>query len=203
MTGTAIADLHYSFEPFPQGTSMHVHIPTSVRLLAALLAIASLTQPAAADETQTIVDAAATTAKQHSYHVEVTAANGTVTEADIIVPHRIHATSPSAELIAIDSDLYLKQASGWRKLTGMGPQISAIDVVDAIQKERGNLSTRDVGVKLIDGASLHAYRVTNTKTNRIDTVYLDNEGRMVRIDAPSVIVRLSKFGQAVAIVAPK
>ena len=82
-------------------------------------------------------------------------------------------------------------ARGWLDV-GLGHRAMRARDVDA----------KDLGMRTIDGASLHAYSVTNPKSHKIDTVFLDNGGRITRVEGRGAVITISKFNTPMTIAAP-
>ena len=145
----------------------------------------------------------AATAREHSYHMTMTsAASGTV-EADMIFPGRMHMVMKkmNMESIIIGDTMYLKQNGVWHKLPGGGSAATS-DPLKAMAAKWKMVDVVDLGPKLVAGSMLHAYRVTNLRTQAVNTVFLDSSGRMVRFEDGTVVFQLSNFGEPLTIVAP-
>jgi hypothetical protein len=168
-------------------------------LLAAAVCVTGFAKPARADA---LLDAAMKTFDSKSYHMQVMATDGVVTEVDVVVPDRLHLINPKSEMIVIGSTLYLKQGGSWRQIPGQGTQVANIDVIGLLHKNYTDIVSTDLGMKAVDGAQMHAIRVNNPKTQAVWTVYIDGAGRIARIDSDKAVVRITKFGEPINISAP-
>jgi len=166
------------------------------------IALAAMTTSLAfADVPAGLASAIATTQKATSYHVSIAAATGT-TEADIVEPDRIHSVSPKSELIAIGPTLYVKVGGAWRQIAGGGAQLAPMDVPRQIASHLPDITATDLGMKTVDGQTLHDFHTDDPKLKQTSTVYVDGSGRIVRVETGTTIVRLSNFNESVTITAP-
>lgn len=174
---------------------------TFTGLLASALAGICATA-ALADGTDTLKNALIMTMKQTSYHITmVTPGQGTTT-GDVINPGRMHMTMKDAEIIVIDKTMYMKQGGSWTKVPGVDIMQTDSDPLKAFAAKIADYTVDDLGMKVIDGASLHAYRTTRPKEHYVSTIYIDSSGRIVRIESGTMSFTMSNFGESVSIVAP-
>jgi hypothetical protein len=148
-----------------------------------------------------LTNAAMNTVKQSSYHISITTAQGTE-EGDVVNPDRMRMVSKNAETIVIGQTAYVKIGGSWRKMNVGGMGSIQMNVAQALAKNRADYTSTDLGMKVVDGALMHAFRVSNSKTKRVDTIYVDSSGRMARVEAGSSVIRFSKFNEPVTITAP-
>ncbi len=182
---------------------MHTSFLPAVRLIGTMVLAAATTLPALADASADLRNAVAATARERSYHMTMTsAASGTV-EADMLYPGRLHMIMKkmNMESIVIGDTMYMKQNGVWHKLPGGGSATTS-DPIKAMAAKWKLVKVVDLGQKLAGGSMLHAYRVTNLRTQSADTVFLDSGGRMVRFEDGTAVFQISKFGEPLNIVAP-
>ena len=174
---------------------------TLIGLLAT--AVAGICATAAlADGTSTLKNALIMTMKQTSYHmIMVTPGQGTTT-GDVINPGRMHMTMQDTEIIVIDKTMYMKQGGAWKKYPGVDVMQTSSDPLKTLAAKMADYTVDDIGMKVVDGATLHAYRTTGPKEHSVATIYLDSVGRIVRIETGSTSFAMSNFGENVSIVAP-
>jgi hypothetical protein len=157
---------------------------------------------ALADGTSVLKNALVTTMKLPSYHMTmVTPVQGTV-EADVINPGRMHMTMKGAEIIVVGQTMYMKQGGAWRKYPGVDVMQTQTDPFKKLAAEAGTYTVADVGMKVVGGVPMHAYRSTSLKNHNVATLYVDGGGRIVRMETGTTVMTMSKFGEAVSIVAP-
>lgn len=171
-------------------------IPCILATIAGCLTLAAAA--ARADAPGDLMRAALATYKQPSYHVTMVSPTQGTVESDFVNPGRIHMFMKNAEMIWIDRTLYIKQNGSWRKLN-VG---SLPDPVKAFATSKGKFAVVDLGPSVKDGLALHEYRATNLRTQKVDLVFVDGRDRIVRVEDGPVVMRMSKFGEAVTISAP-
>jgi hypothetical protein len=165
-------------------------------VLACSIAIAAL-----ADASSDLYRAIDRTEATHAYHLVIATQHGTFA-GDYIYPSTTHMTMAGMEVINVNGKMYMRQGGGsWQTLPG-GSGVSDSDALQLMKLHRQQFRASDLGMKVVDGGSLHAYHVDDLKTGRPQTVYVDGGGRIVRVDAPSVSIRFSHFGEPAHIVAP-
>jgi hypothetical protein len=182
---------------------MRRSLTPAVRLLATIALAGATTLPALADPSADLRNALATTAREPSYHMTMTSSATGVVEADMVNPGRMHMVMKkmNMESIVIGDTMYMKQNGVWRKLPGSSTG-AASNPLKAMAAKWNMVKVTDLGQKLAAGSMLHAYRVTNLRTQSTDTVFLDGSGRMVRFEQGTTVFEMSKFGEPVTIVAP-
>lgn len=180
---------------------MHSNVSLMRYALAAMALTALTTPPARADVPAALASAVAATQQATSFHVSITAATGN-TEADIVEPDRIHSVSAKSELIAIGPTLYVKIGGAWRQIPGGGTQLAPMNVARQIASHLPDITATDLGMKTVDGQTLHDFHTNDPKLKQTSTVYIDGSGRIVRVDTGTTIVRLTKFNESVTISAP-
>ena len=173
------------------------------RLLLAAALVVAVAAPALADPAADVRSAMIAFAKLTSYHLNVQAQGRTI-DVDMVIPGKTHIVTSGAEVIAIDGTTWVKAGGSWRQiafpfmgqLTGMYQS-----ALDALRNPSGDFAVTDLGMKNVDGESLHAYLV---KGNGGDgsTVYLDRKGALARVDTSNGFVRFSKFNAPIAIDPP-
>jgi hypothetical protein len=195
---------------------MHKTI-TGARCCAALLSVLiviGFVRPASADLGGPLENAITMMMKGGSYHFDMTDSVGgstQTTSGDVasFSPMRMRGTVNSAQtgtmqMILLPSAGYVKIGSGaWQKMPGAASiGFSQMDVAAMIAKDRAESSVSDLGMRLKDGAMMHAYRVTNNAKKTTETVYLDGAGRIARVETGSIVMRFSKYGVPFTIVPP-
>jgi hypothetical protein len=170
--------------------------------LVATLAFAAMCAGLAlADGSSALKDALVATMKLTTYHMTMTSPQGVV-EADVINPGRMHVKMKDGEMIVVDKTMYMKQAGVWTKYPGVDVMQTQTDPLKAFAAKAADYQVDDLGMKLVDGATLHAYRTTNLKKKYLAMMYIDGSGRIVRLETGTMVMVMSKFGEAVTIVAP-
>jgi outer membrane lipoprotein-sorting protein len=196
--------------------AMH-NIITAARCCAAwlsVLIVVGFVRPASADLNGPLENAVTTMMKGGSYHFDMTSASGGGTETNSgdvasLAPLRMRATVTSPQtgtmqMILLPSAGYMKMGSGaWQKIPGAAAMgFSQMDIASMMARDRAQTTVVDLGMRLKDGALLHAYRVTNSAKKITDTVYLDGAGRIARVEAPQIVMRFSRYGEPVNITPP-
>ena len=180
------------------------HLSSPAGLLATVAFAAACRLSAQADAPSDLKQALETSLKQTSYHMTmVTPASGTI-DADVVNPGRMHMLmkKQNMEVIVIDQTMYMKQHGTWRKYPGVDPMHTQRNPLQSLAAAKGKFTVDDLGPKVIGGAALHAYRVTNIAKKSVATVFVDGSDRIARIEAGADVIQMSKFGEAVTIVAP-
>lgn len=171
-------------------------------LLATIAFTAICTGSAQADAPGALEQAMLNTLKQPSYHMTmVTPASGTI-EGDVVNPGRTHVVMKNAEMIVIDQTTYMKLNGTWRKFPGLDLMKAQANPLQSLAASKGKYTVDDLGPKTVDGAVLHGYRTTNLAKKTTATLFVDGSGRIVRIESGAAVIKMSKFGEAVTIVAP-
>ena len=178
------------------------YLSVSGGLLAAIVLTASCVLTARADAGGDIESALANTFRQQSYHMHMTTQTGDVVDGDVVAPDRMHITVKQGEMIVIAGTTYFKLNGSWQKFPGANPMQTRADVLHNIQANKGKYTVDDLGMKLVGGVPLHAYRTTEPATKKTSTIYVDGEHRIVRIETEGDIMELSRFGENVSITAP-
>jgi hypothetical protein len=161
----------------------------------------SIATPAFADASSDLYRAIDRTEAAHSYHLVMTSARGSFA-GDYIYPATMHVTMAGMEMININGKMYLRRGTGeWQAIPG-GMGATDVDALQTMKLNRADYRASDLGMRLADGKAMHEYHVDNLKTGRAEFVYVDASGRVARVDAPTLTVRFSRFGQPAHIVAP-
>jgi hypothetical protein len=189
--------------PAPAGESVTVSRILG-RFFAVLALVAVSSAPAFADATGDLKNAAANFMKLTSYHIDVAGSHGPVAQADVVPPSRVHAIVPHAETILVDSTLYIKVHGSWHQFQMHGPSklFDQPNYSKMVLDHVRDVDAKDLGMRTVDGASLHAYSVTNPKSHKTDTVFLDNGGRITRVEGRGAVITISKFNTPMTIAAP-
>jgi hypothetical protein len=186
------------------------------RILAALLPLtcaAEFALPAAADIPPALDHAAALMMKSGSYHFDMTqtAGGSTITSTGDVAslnPMKVHVTTGggaigNVEVIGIAPDMYMKTGSGpWTKYPGDTSSLTQMDIAAQFAKDRNADTTTDLGMQVKDGLPLHAYRIVNNARKTTAVFYLGADGRVARIEGGKMVMRFSKYGEAVTITPP-
>jgi hypothetical protein len=186
------------------------------RILAALLPLtcaAEFALPAAADIPPALDHAAALMMKSGSYHFDMTqtAGGSTITSTGDVAslnPMKVHVTTGggaigNVEVIGIAADMYMKTGSGpWTKYPGDTSSLTQMDIAAQFAKDRNADTTTDLGMQVKDGLPLHAYRIVNNARKTTAVFYLGADGRVARIEGGKMVMRFSKYGEAVTITPP-
>ena len=169
-----------------------------------VLAMAAVA-PASANPTDDVHAALLKFAALSSY--EMTFGTGARTGTlDFVKPDAMHVTMGPVEMIRIRKATYVKQPPrGWMKIADVpaaGPAEMADRIREIANKPNG-LSVTDLGMKNVDGETLHAYRVTQ-RNGSPSICYVARDGLPHRFQGERAdsVVRLSKFNAVPAIRAP-
>jgi len=173
----------------------------------ALAALVTLTAvPAFASPTDDVRAAMIKFASLSSYQVSFGSGGRTGT-MDFVKPDSMHMRSSGVEMVRVNKITYMKMgpSSSWMKIPdskGAGPGDIA-DRVRTMAKQANGVTATDLGMKSVDGETLHAYRMKQNNSTQ-STVYIANDGYVHRIDSGEKdgTVRFSKFNQIAPIRAP-
>ena len=171
-------------------------------LLSAVVFIAGSALPARADATSDVDNALLTTFKQSSYHMHMTTQNGDTIDGDMVPPDRMQMTIKQGEVIVISGTTYLKLNGTWQKFPGVNPMMTRTDVLRGLQANKGKYTVDDLGMKLVGGVPLRAYRTTDLATKKTTLLYVDGDHRIVRIETGGDVMEFTRFGENVSITAP-
>ena len=130
---------------------------------------------------------------------------------DFVKPDNMHMQSSGMEMVRVSKTTYMKMGSGakWMKIPdteGAGPTDIA-DRVRKMAKQANGVTATDLGMKTVDGESLHAYRMKQSDGTE-STVYIARDGYVHRIvgkgngGGSDNTIRFSKFNQVAPIHAP-
>ncbi len=179
------------------------------RLLGVVALVCATTTAALADPTSDVKTAMTNLGNASSYHLTATAAGHTIA-GDYVKPGKMHAAFGPMEVIQVDGATYVKLRSTWHHFAI--PGASRLEQPFSMAKGfSGSASSKiavdDLGMKTVDGASLHAYLVkVASHPEKSSTVYVDSNAMPVRIEHTgshgTEVVTLSNFNAPVSIVAP-
>jgi hypothetical protein len=161
--------------------------------------------PAYADATGDVRAAMQRFLSLSSYEMSSISGSQSVT-VDIVKPNSRHVRSATGEIISIGSDFYLKRGnSGWRKLPASesASAVATFKNMESMGRKVNGATATDLGMKSVDGETMHAYRVTETG-GRQWTVYIGRDGfvhRIASVSGPNGS-RFSKFNAVPPIRAP-
>jgi hypothetical protein len=127
---------------------------------------------------------------------------------DIVKPNSMHMQSKAVEMISVGGSAYVKSGGrGWIKIpssTSQGMATSPYtDWARVAMSDTKGVSATDLGMKSIDGETVHAYLMT--KDGKQSTMYVGGDGLPHRIDSgtsPGQSVRFGKFNAVAPIRAP-
>jgi hypothetical protein len=175
------------------------------RLLLALALALAAYAPALADPASDVRGAMLALAKATSFHISATA-GGQDVEADFLPPAKAHFVAGPVEVITVAGTTWVKLGGSWRQFTvpGMDRITGFVQgTIDTLRNPPDDLVVNDLGMKSVDGTTLHAYTVASKSGGYTNTVYLDRSGLLARIDAPNAsVVRFSKFNAPLTIDPP-
>jgi hypothetical protein len=170
--------------------------------LGALFTLAAV--PAYADATGDVRAAWQKFLGLSSYEMSSISGTQSVT-VDIVKPNSRHVRSAKGEIISIGSDFYLKRGNGgWMKLPASAGQSAAAAFLnmETLGRKVNGATATDLGMKSVDGETLHAYHVTVSGARSV-TVYVARDGFVHRVDDGSTGgARFSKFNAVPPIHAP-
>jgi len=178
------------------------------RWLATLALIVVSAAPALADATADVKNAFLTLARASSYHIAATTAGGQTMSGDFVNPGKMHITAGPMEMIVIDTETFVKMQGAWHQFAfpGADRMTGPFAHIQSYVKAHENLAAIDLGPKVVDGTTLHAYSVRGGGTDHAATVYVDSSGNLVRIDsadsAGTTVIRFSNVNGPITIVAP-
>jgi hypothetical protein len=171
-------------------------------LCTVILTTAATAAVARADSYDTISQAVVTTLHQRSYHISMTMPGGQSAEGDVVAPDRLHMKMTLGESTIIGKTVYMKMDGVWKKFDVNGLMPSPIDAMKAMAAGRADTAVDDLGMRAVGGSLMHAYKVTNANKNTTVTVFIDHAGRITREEIAASVFSMSRFGEAVSIVAP-
>lgn len=132
---------------------------------------------------------------------------------DIVKPDNMHMQAQGMEMIRVNKTMYMKMGGtgrqSWMKIPdtkGSGPTDIADRVRDMAKRANG-ISATDLGMKTVDGESLHAYRMKQSDGTQ-STVYIARDGYVHRIEGKDNghgrenTIKFSMFNQIAPIRAP-
>ncbi len=125
---------------------------------------------------------------------------------DFVKPGDVHMRMSGMEMIHVNNASYMKiGGAGWTKLPAsrQAAQYSMADRIRAMTKRTADFTATDLGMKSVDGETLHAYRVKSQGSSE-STLYIARDGYVHRIDGGGTdgIIHLSKFNAVAPIRAP-
>jgi hypothetical protein len=180
-----------------------------MKFIASLLAcIALATTAVLADPVGDITAANAKFSTVKSYRTTFTQPDGKTMQVETINPDRTHVISPQMEMISIADTVYMRFGGrAWQKVP---PSLASTTSNQAsLQKLYGNLPTstvvRDLGMKTVDGDSLHAYSVQRPN-EPVSTLYIGADGLPSRVEVTTARGTMSMhvydYNAPITIVAP-
>jgi hypothetical protein len=157
------------------------------------------TLPASADISPALTNAVVLMSKLPTYHMSMTTAQGPV-ETDVANPGKMHTVMKGGEMVMIGPTMYMKMGGKWTKFANSNADT---DVVARYHKFSSDFTSQDLGMRTVPTGTFHAYAVHDAKHPTVkNTIYLDNSGRIARIDIDTSVVTFSRFGEPVSIQAP-
>jgi hypothetical protein len=178
------------------------------RLLAIVALVVVSAAPTLADATADVKNAFLGLARASAYHITATTAAGPTMSGDFVSPGKMHITAGPIEMIVIDTATYVKVQGAWHQFAfpGADRMTGPFAHIQSYIKSHADISVTDLGPKLVDETTLHAYAVKGGGTDKPATVYLDAGGNLVRIDASeaagTTVIRFSNLNGPITIVAP-
>jgi hypothetical protein len=176
-------------------------------VVAALVALTAA--PALADPLGDVRSAMLKFASLKSY--EMTAGSGARSMTmDIVNPGAMRMSAGGMEIVRVGTTMYMKMPgqSKWTKTSysrGGGTGTEMADKVRSLASDPKGIAVRDLGMRNVDGQSMHAYEMTQKDAEKA-VVYIGGDGYIRRLDPKSGSqtepIRFSKFNQIVAIRAP-
>lgn len=132
---------------------------------------------------------------------------------DVVKPDNMHMQAQGMEMIRVNKTMYMKMGGtgrqSWMKIPdtkGSGPTQIA-DRVRELAKRANGVTATDLGMKTVDGESLHAYRMKQSDGTE-STVYIARDGYVHRIEGKGNgrgsdnTIKFSMFNQVAPIHAP-
>ena len=176
-----------------------------IKYLLALLALIGIaTSAALADAGSDLKSATAKFAALKSYRSKTLAPGGQTITGEFVNPDRSHVTAGPFEMVTIGDTLYVKHGAAWQAQPLMPASEQMSPKTYATVPETAVI--RDLGMKTIDGAALHAYDVQKVPSAPVTTIYIDANGLPARIEANTprgkVQIQLYDFNAPISIVAP-
>ena len=175
------------------------------RLLCALALVVFAAAPAWADPKSDLASSMIQFSKATSFHMSATSRGKTV-EVDMVKPGKVHIVVAPMEMIKIDNTMYVKMGGTWRQFTLPGMDRIADMYQGALDKSThptDDMVVVDLGMKTVEGATLHAYTIKNKGDTGPTTLYIDDKGFPARVEtSDGSVVRFSNINGPIAINAP-
>jgi len=171
------------------------------RCLAIIVLVAATAGPTFADASSDLKNAMIGFMKLTSYHMDMTFTHGAPVSADVVNPGSFHTFSAKNESIVVNKVMYVKLNGAWRKFPFNTASMQP-DFTKTLAAHHGDIAATDLGPRIVGGAALHAYGVKNATTHKTETVFLDGGGRIARIEAGTVVMKISKYNVPMTIKAP-
>ncbi|GAC1616132.1 MAG: hypothetical protein NVS4B13_10100 [Candidatus Elarobacter sp.] len=175
----------------------------------ALVAFVALTTvPAQASPTDDVRAAMLRLAGLSSYELSF-GMSGQTGVMDFVKPDDFRMKASGMEMVRVNKVTYLRMGPGkWTKLPetsgskGAGP-MDISDHIRTMAKQANAITATDLGMKSVDGETLHAYRMKDNGGTQ-STVYIAADGLVHRVDngGREGSVRFSKFNGVAPIRAP-
>jgi hypothetical protein len=176
------------------------------RLIAASFFAVAAAAGAFATPTDDVANAFTKLGTATSYHMAVQTAQGGSMDIDMVPPEKMHATMAQVEMIRVAGATYVKVNGNWMKLPSAVPQMAAqmgaVSYIQSVGNNPKQAQVEDLGMKTVDGASYHAYKVTPAD-GKPSTLYVDASGLPARVDVTeprwTSIVRFTKYNAPLSI----
>jgi hypothetical protein len=173
-------------------------------IIAALVLVTAA--PALADPTSDLEGAFVKLAAAKSYRVSTAMPSGPAMKIEIVNPGRSHSLMDGMEIIVIDNTTYTKMGGKWQKQTSPVAAGSGASMAQPYATPGPGSTIRDLGMKTVAGASLHAYAVQKSASAPTGTIFVDGNGMVARMEAPgprgTIVMSFSDFNAPISIVAP-
>jgi|HubBroStandDraft_1064217.scaffolds.fasta_scaffold37101_2 hypothetical protein len=181
------------------------------RFLVVSVLVSALTAPALAAPVDDVKNALIGFGRLTSYHMTMDV-GGQHMEGDVVVPGKMHLMMGEMEMVHIGSNTWMKVQGHWMQIpggAGQGPGFTgALSHAQTLSAHSSDVTVTDLGVKSVDGESLHAYGVKNPGDPQPSTIYVGGDGHVHRIDSVDdkgkvSTIRFSRFNVPVAIDPPQ
>ena len=178
-------------------------------VLAAILVTAS-SAPALATPADDVKNAFVNFAQLSAYHLTLDA-NGKHGEGDVVAPDKMQLTIGPTTIVRIGTNTWVQVGGHWMQLQAAGDQMSrmtgGLSEAQSIAANPKDVTVTDLGMKTVDGETVHAYSVQSKGKSTPSTVYVGSDGRVHGVDTTDSqgkisTVRFSKFNETITIAPP-
>ncbi|HTW85934.1 MAG TPA: hypothetical protein VMD91_17825 [Candidatus Sulfotelmatobacter sp.] len=183
-----------------------------MRILIAPVLVLALAGPAFASPTDDVRVALMKLSQATSYHMDISAGGKTM-QVDIVQPGKMHITMGPTQMIRVGDATWVFVNGHWMTIPAMaagraGDAFAAAGAPQQLTAHATRIEVTDLGMKTVDGETLHAYGVTDPdQPQHPSTVYVGGDGlvhRMESVDASgrTDAIKFSGFNSRITIDPP-